>query len=252
MAKGWTGQQIRDHACALIAASPGGIRYTALVKALADESPETPVNSIHGNVWDLEKKAPDRVAKPGRGLYVSVSAGSSGAPAPQTTPPDAALGEDAYYEPFAKFLQYELQDATDACALGGNAMKSKWGTPDVLGVYKPHKRDPIQFGTDIVAAEIKIDPGQSVVAFGQAAAYRLFSTKTYLVMPQTVSEEEKDRLDALAMLYGLGLVFFDLNPGSPDFEIRARAQRLTPDTYFVNEFVKRLHACRSELCDRLF
>ena len=114
------------------------------------------------------------------------------------------------------------------------------------------KRDFIPFNLEIVSAEIKIDPSQSVIAFGQAAAYRLFSSKTYLVMPRTISDEDKDRLDALAMLFGIGLVFFDLDPVKPAFTIQTRAQRAAPDVYYVNEFAKRLHEHDEDLFEKLF
>lgn len=42
-------------------------------------------------------------------------------------------------------------------------MKSKWGTPDVVGVYKPLASQLIKFDLEIVSAEIKIDPQAPVV-----------------------------------------------------------------------------------------
>ncbi|MFY0541512.1 hypothetical protein [Nannocystis pusilla] len=96
--------------------------------------------------------------------------------------------------------------------------------PDVIGVYKALPSDRIN-PHEIISAEIKIDPQASVVAFGQAVAYRLFSTKSYIVMPDTISKEDQGRLEALCMLFGVGLVLFSLNPEQPDFKIRMRAQR---------------------------
>ena len=90
-------------------------------------------------------------------------------------------------------------------------MKTKWGTPDVIGVYKPLASNLIKFPLEIVSAEIKIDPQTPVVAFGQAVAYRLFSSKSYVVMPSTLTEEDQSRLDALCMLFGIGFVLFDLD-----------------------------------------
>jgi hypothetical protein len=43
----------------------------------------------------------------------------------------------------------------------------------------------------------KIDPQAPVVAFGQAVAYRLFSAKTYVAMPSTLTEEDQSRLESL-------------------------------------------------------
>ena len=105
---------------------------------------------------------------------------------------------------------------------------------------------------EIASAEVKIDPQAPVVAFGQAAAYRLFSTKTYIAMPKTMTEEDKGRLESLCMLYGVGLVLFELSKDDPRFEIRMRAQRFSPDMFYVNEFAERLKAHNPEKFQRLF
>jgi len=90
-------------------------------------------------------------------------------------------------------------------SLGGGGLKSKWGTPDVVGFYKPLASNPIKFSLEIVSAEIKIDPQAPVAAFGHMVAYRLFSTKTYIAMPTTLTEEDQSRLESLCMLFGAGL-----------------------------------------------
>jgi len=41
--------------------------------------------------------------------------------------------EEAFYEPFATFLQEDLEDATLAISLGGNKFRDKWGRRDVIG-----------------------------------------------------------------------------------------------------------------------
>lgn len=105
---------------------------------------------------------------------------------------------------------------------------------------------------DIISAEIKIDPAQPVVAFGQAAAYRLFSAKSYVVMPESISEEDYGRLEALCMLYGIGLVLFKPDPQNPDFQIRVRSQRFPPDMFYVNEFAERLYQLDSGAFNELF
>ena len=122
----------------------------------------------------------------------------------------------------------------------------------MVGVYKPLASNLIKFPLEIVAAEIKIDPQVPVVAFGQAAAYRLFAAKSYVVMPAAISEEDLSRLEALAMLYGIGLVIFDPDQDAPHFRIRVRAQRFSPDMFYVNEFADRLRAHNPEVFERLF
>lgn len=131
-------------------------------------------------------------------------------------------------------------------------LRSKWGTPDVVGVYRPTASNLIKFQPEIVAAEIKIDPQQPVVAFGQAVAYRLFAAKSYVVMPESIGEAELSRLEALCMPLGVGLVLFTPDPSAPDFAIRVRAQWSIPDVFFVNEFAERLKEADIELFERLF
>ena len=160
--------------------------------------------------------------------------------------------ESDFYEPFAEWLKNDLNEVTVVAPLGGSSLKSKWGTPDVVGVYKPLASNLIKFPVEIVSAEVKIDPQAPVVAFGQAVAYRLFSTKTYIAMPTSLTEEDQSRLESLCMLFGVGLVLFDLNKDAPQFSIRVRAQRFSPDMFYVNEFADRLKLHDAEIFEQLF
>jgi hypothetical protein len=170
----------------------------------------------------------------------------------QVTPTDNRTLEFEFYAPFAEYLKNDLEELTEALPLGGAALGAKWGTPDVVGIYQPRAGDLIKFTTEVVAAEIKIDPRVPVVAFGQAVAYRLFATKTYIAMPKNMAQDDSDRLEALCMLFGVGLVLFDLNKEAPDFSIRVRAQRFSPDMFFVNEFAERLKSHDAKLFEKLF
>lgn len=136
--------------------------------------------------------------------------------------------------------------------VGGSTFKNKWATPDVIGTYKPRKSDPVAFPIELVSAEIKIDGSQSITAFGQACAYRLFSHKTFIVMPNTISANDLDRLDALCSLYGMGLVIFELSPESPNFQMKLKPQRFEPDIFYVNDFARRLLETNRHDFDRLF
>jgi hypothetical protein len=119
-------------------------------------------------------------------------------------PLSVKIKESEFYGPFAEWLKNDLDEVTEVVSLGGAGLKSKWGTPDVVGIYKPLASNLIKFPLEIVSAEIKIDPQAPVVAFGQAVAYRLFSTKTYIAMPTTLTEEDQSRLESLCMLLGWG------------------------------------------------
>jgi hypothetical protein len=71
-------------------------------------------------------------------------------------------------------------------------------------------------------------------------------------MPRDISEEDYSRLEALCMLYGIGLVLFELNVEKPNFQIRVRAQRFSPDMFYVNEFAERLYQLDSGAFNELF
>jgi hypothetical protein len=129
-------------------------------------------------------------------------------------------------------------------------MRAKWGTPDVIGVYKPLASNLIKFPSEIVSAEIKIDPLAPVVAFGQAVPYRLLSAKTYTVMPTSLTEEDQGRLESLCMLFGVGLVLFDVDENDPRFSISVRAQRFSPDMFYVNQFADRLRLYDADVFSR--
>lgn len=240
-------QAIRELALKIVSESRGGIRYKDLVRGIATDSPETPTNTIHGSVWDLHQRYPQKVAKPSRGLFVATDS-----EAVQPTKPPTRLKEADFYPAFADWLKNDLDEVTVAVSLGGASLKAKWGTPDVVGVYKPLASNLIKFPVEIVSAEIKIDPQAPVVAFGQAVAYRLFSSKSYVAMPSTMALDDQDRLEALCMLYGVGLILFDLNLATPNFTIRVRAQRFSPDMFFVNEFAERLKDHDPDLFETLF
>jgi len=249
-----SGKEIRDLALKFILNRPEGIRYRELVKEISAASPETPKNTINGSVWDLEVRIPAEVSKPSRGLYKAVKyAGQEVVQkAPSAPKSNPTLHEDDFYQPFADFLKGELNEVNKVVALGGSGLKAKWGTPDIIGIYRPSGSDLVKFDPEIVSAEIKIDPYQPVIAFGQAAAYRLFSNRVYIVMPSTIAEEDLDRLEALCMLYGIGLVLFDLNTQEPDFSIRVRSQRFLPDMFFVNEFARGFHKHNPDKFEELF
>lgn len=251
-------QAIRELAKSIIRQNAGGIRYSQLVMQISQANPETPQNTIHGSVWNLNAIFPAEISKPSRGLFKPTA--NTSEPEPGTTiektvetkSSGARVKESDFYEPFARWLKDDLDEATDAAALGGAGMKSKWGTPDVIGVYKPLASNLIKFPIEIVSAEIKIDPQTPVVAFGQAVAYRLFSSKTYIAMPSTLTEEDQSRLEALCMLYGVGLALFDLDVLEPNFAIRVRDQRFSPDMFYVNEFADRLKTLDPEKFESLF
>lgn len=205
---------------------------------------------------DLDTRFPNEIAKPSRGLFTPANKSGNDAVAIVSTEQAQTTGikaqESDFYEPFAQWLKNDLDEVTKVKSFGGAGLRSKWATPDVIGVYKPLASDLIKFPIEVVSGEIKIDPQAPVVAFGQAVAYRLFSTKTYIAMPTTLTEEDQARLESLCMLFGVGFVLFDLNRDAPQFAIRVRAQRFPRDMFYVNEFAESLKKHNAEVFEDLF
>jgi hypothetical protein len=132
-----------------------------------------------------------------------------------------------------------MEECTEAICVGGAKFKSKWGTPDVVGVRKPRPGDVIKNSIEVLSAEVKVSTNGLITAFGQACAYKLFSHKSYIVVPKTAEKEDVDRLDSLCLIFGIGLVLFDpAAPESADFQIRVRPARHEPDMDYVNDSIK--------------
>jgi len=234
-------ERIIVRALELLKGAPHGIRYSEFVRQVNQALPDIPKNTIHGTLWNLEVQRPDEVYKPARGLYLHTSLKpATGPETAKATPPAAPkIKEEQFYEPFADWLVNELEECTKAISVGGNTFKDKWGTPDVIGIREPKKSDIIKFPTEIISAEVKIDTAGLITAFGQACSYRLFSHKSYIVVPADAPEDDVARLDTLARIFGIGLILFDSKiPAEPKFEIRVRATKHEPDMFYVNRYLK--------------
>jgi len=240
-------ESIRNKAIEILKNNPKGMRWAELQKLLQTEFPDMSPNTITGSTWNLDTVS-DKVYKPSRGLWkfrgLELEEESPSIP--------TSLREEDFYESFADWIKTELGECTESVALGGKSMNKKWGTPDVVGIYRPGKRDIIQFNPEILSAEIKVSPSDPITAFGQAIAYRLFSTKVYIVEPSTISPADYDRLEALCLLFGVGLVLFDLDVKKPNYSIRTRAQKYSPDMFWANEFADKLYSVNKEAFEKLF
>jgi hypothetical protein len=245
MAKQTAYEKIYSKAKELLEDNPAGLRYSELVRRLHESLPEISINTIYGLVSQLKQDILTGKVKeiiwPERGVYVLAKYAPSGEPPrPSSEAPLIKVKEGDFYKPFADYLMNDLQECTKAIPLGGNKFSDKWGTPDVLGVYRFSELDPIKPPMEIVSAEIKADVNQLITAFGQACAYKLFSHKVYLVVPKG-AEQDISRIESLCLRFGIGLIVFDAqNPHEPDFMIRARASKSEPDYFYVNEYLKRL------------
>jgi len=220
-----------------------GVRYTALIDAIRKALPKEKINTIHGTIWNLDKKLPDKIIKPARGLWkLKIYGFETEVKREEAIKVTKSAKEEDFYQPFAEYLCHELEECTKAIPLGGNKFGSKWGTPDVIGALIPKQSDVIR-QLEIVSAEIKIDTsGQAVItAFGQASAYKLFSHKVYLVLPKTIIDEDKSRVESLCLISGIGLILLDL-ANKNKFEIKVRAIKHEPDTFYANENMKSIES----------
>jgi len=260
-------KQIEEATRVVLERHPGGVRWAEVLKAVAADHPETPLNSIRGATHHLFQRS-DGIVKIARGTYqLARFADSDGASVDAgiaAPPPDAAdatvdvaertagtLTEQDFYASFAEWLE-ENDEVTVAGPLGGSSLGGKWGTPDVIGVLRPRAQDIFKFEPQIVTAEIKAVPGQPVVAFGQAVAYRLFSHRSYIVVPRTTTSDDMNRLTSLCSIHGVGLVLFTLDRDLPDYAVVVLPAVANPDMFYVNTMLDRLKASEPRLLNRLF
>lgn len=251
-----TTKQIIETARRLLAERTDGMRYTELIKAISDAAPGTPRNTITACLQWWAREKTQEVSRPTKGLFVlrdSAGGDVSGALVPVAVSPPAPpkVSEADLYQPFAEWL-VEQEEATDARALGGSSLQAKWGTPDVIGVTKPQPSDPVKFAHEIVAAEIKSEALSAIVAFGQACAYRLFAHRVYIVMPVTIPLADRDRLQALCSLYGIGFVLWEKDQGGTRFVVQERARSRQPDMFYANEFARGIQRVDVKAFNALF
>jgi hypothetical protein len=234
-------ERIKRQAVDLIRAHPEGLRYSELFRKLREGTPSFNGGTINSTIWNLDVVMPESVWKPSKGLYrhtdfkepeaMDESGGEELAVQPK-------IREDQFYAPFADWLKNEAEEATQAIPLGGSVFRDRWGTPDVIGKRESKRSDVIKAPTEIVAAEIKADTLQLVTAFGQACAYRLFSHRSYLVVPKQAHADEVARLDALCEIFGIGLITFDReSPKAPAFTVLVRPRSNQPDLFYTNRYL---------------
>jgi hypothetical protein len=234
-------EKVIPKAVEILKSNPNGVRYSDLVRKIREKFPEIPVGTIHGTVWQLDTLVPNEVYKPARGLFRHVVFREKEiSEEERKLPPEIEkIKEEDFYEPFANWLVNELEECTKAIPFGGNRFRDKWGTPDVIGKREPRRSDIVKTPTEIVSTEIKSDTKDLITAFGQACSYKLFSHKSYIVVPKNSSQDDISKLDALCLIFGIGLVLFDnSNVNEPQFEIRARPLKHEPDMFFVNKYMK--------------
>jgi hypothetical protein len=237
-------ESVIEKAKELIDATPQGKRFSELQRELSAAFPDIRPKTIEGAISEFRAELPETYYMPIRGLYRNVKFN----PAIEELPPGGGeplkdaktkIREAAFYESFSDWLVNGLEEATKAIPLGGKLFKDKWGTPDVIGVRDAKRSEIIKFPTEIICAEIKLDVAELITAFGQCCSFKLFSHKSYLVVPSCASEEDIDRLESLAQIFGIGLVTFNRDdPKNPQFRTLARASRQEPDMFYANKYIR--------------
>lgn len=245
-------------AAEILAQNPDGVRKTDLINEVC-KTTKCKKQTVVGNLWTLQKQIQDNVStkfqtRKERGgavfFYLRANNDAPQADAPKSDGRSSRI-EEKFYASFAKYLEYgdgdeeRLGECSKAVAWGGGSKSNgKWGTPDVVGVFKPDRKADVQFQHEIVSVEIKIGDKRDalITGFGQACAYRLFSHKVYLAIPAPKSESDSTealRIEALCHVFGIGLVHFNAKtPEKPDYKKILRAQAHSPDMFYVNEFIK--------------
>ena len=235
-------ERIRSIAIELLDEHPQGLRYSELLRQIKQTGPELNPNTINNYIWNLEVVLPQAVYKPVKGLFRLVKFKEPTPPEVTNESPagpsQSKLREEVFYPLFASWLKNDLEEVTHAIALGGNVFRDRWGTPDVIGKSESKRSDVIKGPTSIVSAEIKVDLAGLVTGFGQACAYKLFSHKSYLVIPSQTPDEEMARIDSLCQMVGIGLVTFNAKSSIlPEFRLIVRATKHEPDLFYTNRYV---------------
>lgn len=246
---------IREKVCKLalkiLEEKKEGIFYSDLVEAIREALQDrVNVNTIRGALHyfrnEVVKSENSEVLNPDRGFYILKKYYQAQVPEAEEvrktvpeTEEQRKVVESDFYEPFANYLRDELQECTKTLVLGNHQFGDKWGTPDIIGVYRVSTIARLQPLPEIVSAEIKVDKSQILTAFGQACAYKLFSHKVYLVVPRESKDES--RLESLCYRFGIGLVVFDIEDmNKPNFTLKMRAIKGEPDYFYLNEYLDRL------------
>jgi len=230
--------QIIKAALEILGGHPEGMKGQELRSKIRAQLPQYE-KQIYRTLLDYSRSINAEVYQSSRLSYRLTKFKESDSTQVPPQPLSEKVAESAFYKPFAKWLVEDVQECTKAIAVGGAKLKDKWGTPDVIGIYMPLPGDFIQFPIEIVSVEIKVSQDGLIAAFGQACSYKLFSHKSYIAIPNTASDEDRDRLEALCWIFGIGLVVFNpASPENPAFEIRARATKYEPDMFYANEKVQ--------------
>ena len=238
------GETIREKIISLslqaLTNSPSGLRFAEIKRYVQTHlDPSIKQTNIPANLVKLVEFSDGKITKVDKGYYqLTINFGNAAQEELISLPLCKKITEQDFYHSFADWL-IDLDECTKTEVVGGASFGDKWATPDVIGVLKSKPSDIFKFEPEIVAAEIKISGGESLItALGQACSYRLFAHRSYIVVPKQANKSDLDRLDSLCLLFGIGFVVFDVeHPENPDFLIKTRALTHKPDMFYLNHYL---------------
>jgi hypothetical protein len=111
MAQTQIGTKITTIALELLKKNPDGIRYSELVRLISEAELDLKVNTIHGNVWNLDARFPTKVFWTSRGLFLltEFSDKETGELKEKLIPKlDKKIKEEDFYVPCADWLVNDL------------------------------------------------------------------------------------------------------------------------------------------------
>jgi len=101
------GEQITEKALEVLDGIPEGVRYSDLVRRIIEIDGSFKQNTVHGTVWNLDERFPDRIYKPSRGLFrlTKYRATDTDQLKEELVPKQPKkIKEVDFYEPFADWL----------------------------------------------------------------------------------------------------------------------------------------------------
>ena len=228
--------------------NPQGMRFTALRDKVQSALPGVKPGTVHAfvSLLDTESVAGDKIVKPDVGLYClrEFAERAEDSSSNDGQKKGANQKEEKFYRPIADFLK-GIDECTKAIPLGDNHFGGKFNTPDVIGTMKKQPGDLIDFPVVVVSVEVKINPDEAITGFGQACAYRLFSHKSYLAIPDTTPEGDLARVELLCHMFGIGLILFSVNLGKPSPALRVRAAGHVPNMSYLTKYLKKIPGAKN-------
>lgn len=125
---------------------PNGIRYSELFREIKNQLPKVPENTIHGTIWDLDKKIKD-IGKPERGIFILKKYLKEGIETKlkEVEKTVRGINETVFYNSFADYLLKTWQNAQKQChwveinLVIDGVRQMSWG---YINFQKPIQYDP--------------------------------------------------------------------------------------------------------------